>query len=70
MSLKAAATKDDDAKEEDKGADLESAENDKSVEATTMKDNATTLDSNNDYSWLHGVDDDVARTTEPRALEL
>ncbi len=70
MSLKAAAAKDNDAKEEDKAADLESAEKDKAAEATTMKDNAITLNSNNDYSWLHGVDDAVARTTEPRALNL
>ena len=70
MPLKAAAAKDNDAKEEDKAADLESAENDKAVEATTMKDNATTLDSNKDYSWLHSVDDNVTRTTEPRALKL
>ena len=48
MPLKAAAAKDNDAKEEDKAADLKSAENNEAVEATTMKDNVTTLDSNKD----------------------
>ncbi len=67
---KAAAAKDNDAKEEDEAADLKSAENDEAAEATTMKDHVNTLDSNRDYSWLHGVDDDVARTTEPQALKL
>ncbi len=62
--------KDSVAKEENKAADLKLAENNKVTEAITMREDATTLDIKKDYSCLHGVDDNVARTTEPCALKL
>ncbi len=70
MPFEAAAVKDSVAKEENKAADLKPAENNEATEAIAMKEDATTLDSKEDYSCLCGVDDNVTRTTEPRALKL